>query len=1606
MRNPYLFMLMLFASAPPFYAQQSVAGIDIDARRREIAEEASPELFSISLYDADVSLFLTGFWKNSVQINWGLSKNQFGWSIAQSDAPILFTQEADLTLSLWIKERWFVETNFREGHDINTYRAGYQGREGDFVRYAGVGNTGLDFPLFPYLDLGGDSVSSLGFYGAFGDGPLSLHTLFRYDAAEREERVFTGGRERTYTPLSVAAVLRGVSFVLPDINIAELPVVYFEDNDGSLSGGGRRWRLARPSEAAVSARDGLVELIETPKGMVAVSYPGGYSLGSYGDPSLSVLRNGFLGEVQDFFPDVTLASYPQPGGRTGETAPAIITIDGVQALAVFEKGTFSPFERQSRYMAPASNTASAALVYTSTKEVVRGWDVFKFDQATAGGVPLYVNEDNSDVYNRDIYQISRSGEQNIRSPRARWPLAQNEHGNPWLIMAYLSGKDASDIQLRFTNYSSQAGYNIGKDVISGSIQVMRGGISDPYWSFDELNGTVRLQMPAQAGEIVRISYLRRSLDRQNGSIAVGLGAVYKDSGPISARGALGVRWNASNESYSSQGVTSPGIAGFGGKVSWDYGSLNADISLGAGYEQPDTTGLYRVSGMEGHENIFELPDSSFISNPASLETATPPEQFDAAVRAPLVYRNYKSTSITGAASLLPIEYDAPIITYQNGPYPARDNQLNARVLAAEFELDGVNKKWSGFQSQLPDGNALAQAEKVLIPFRFYDTAGAEGLDIYVQFGPLAAKNSSVQENAALIVEKQLDIVPAGSDPQIAQIELTNDDRRKLQGATYMRVLLVINSGAATQPKGRVLFAPPVFMGAAFTPLVASDSEILDNLDPSPVSAVETTDITLAQKYPDIIKRLHPSGEKQRVLNVSWDSPMSWPGYAAGAGGRVGGVPLSNYKTLSFFVKIQPPASFVSGGAIFEFYVTRGKSSYKKSGETALEARIPVQTLVDYGGESWVKVELRYSGEETGVFAGGTRIAGAKLDYHGKALLKNGTPASEEEDFNDDAYVMFFLRPENSFDVLNRSFFSVDEIILEEGNSAYYINSGFRLKWNHTGALIQTGSLKIVENCVFETALETAARGNLSENTDNGFAGAVNRSHTEATVFGTRLYGDMAFSLRSDSFGGFSWWTAGHGVSRSFGPLTLGERFFTDSEGGLWTHSAGAGFTGAVDASFDVDGRFQDAKTERAWRSSAGVKNIAGAPLSVSVAADWRWSDPSAGNREFAKDYGEIWALSWNALVPDAGAGASVRTMRGKFDARLAVKPVGAGIALSALSEAAIPAGKTVSGGRAEFDFPWTAGTLNGGFRMERKYERSVAAVRNSAAEDFREFHNSFTGAGAILGVIPFYALFDKDLSSKLDDVLAASGQSKIISGGLTGDLYSLSVRFPAQDGVSALYLPREADIHVDRNIIRRLDTMQDILGIGGNMQFSALNIFGAFGAARLFDFYQNDEFRHNIGAAAAFPKNDLVSWRINAGQNAVFYGFQGAELHTGSSVTVLSTGWIYNFVIEWLSPAEKSFLGALYETFMGRFQNSAHSPALSSIAAASYDRMRREKLRFDIDNSSEISYYAVQAGHESIIKIIGRLELIAFMNMTYLQNGENPVSSFIAAVGLSLQVQF
>ena len=1581
--------ILIFLTAPVFLfsqdeSAQSETELDMEELRKRIYGEAPEEILGFSLGDAGVSLFLTGSWKGTLQGNPGFFVSPVGTGFSAPQEPV-FAQEADLTLSLWVNNRWFVEANFLDDSGQNTYRAGYQGHSGEFLQYAGVGNTGLDFPSFPYLDLGGDSPSSFGFYSRFGAQGLNVHALVRYDAASREERTFSGDRERTYSYLQLEDSIRGISFVLPDTNIDSEITVYIEDEKGTVRDSkGRRWRIAQPSEYAVGRAQGLLELMVRPSGMVAAAYskagdssPWDTSMGNYG-------TSGFLNTVQQWFANIDLENLSQCGNGRGPSArPGEVIFGSIRALVIREPGTFSPFERQNRYDAPSSMSERAALVRLSSGKEISGFELVAPETSAAQAeIPLYT----AAVSQRNIYELLPSGGSARRDPASLWPLAQM-HPEIYLPGAYGS---SGDIALRFTNYNSTGGYFIGTDAVSGSVQVWRSGIQDSNFTYNSYSGEVTINGPVGQNELIRITYLKKTEGTRIGSIAAGLGAIYRNgASPFSAQAAVGIRWNLTDDAYTEEDQTNIGTVGISAKTAWDYDYLKAHIAAGFTFEQTDTTGLYRAAGMEGNETaVFLPPESSFISHP--------PYSYDSALtyanRAGLVYRNYYDNTVLGS-SLMSIGWNAPVISGINRPYPVKDSQLgDNQVLTAEFSLD--SGEWTGFQVPVNNySGLLSRAGEIEIPFRFYGfSGGADGLELIIQIGALPSEDFGFEENDNLVWKEELFLAadPIDTNVRIVKFSLTDEDRLKLGDAKYLRIIAVNKNTSSETISGRVLIAPPIVRGAAFRPVIRNGSNVTESSGflsavnrVTTVETIETAGNKLESAYGEIIRRLHPLDDMtrntQRVLEIKWEDMQT--GISAGVDGRTGELPLDNYRELSFFVKGPQNAN----GETLSFIIASGHDSISDS---LLEARIPLSA---FRAGQWSKVTIRYQGSGKGVFVDGVRTADVVYRPSHRQINNSEKKTS---------YAAILVNPSDSSSSLDDDSISIDEIILEDSLLAYRVNAGAAVEYTKPGTLISIGGVSVLSDFSVSSAVESEIRAGSEEQDSKTYGSVVNRTGAEISLLGVNISGNMAFTAVEDTFV----WNADHTVSRTIGFFSVSEKFYASPQENSVRHNFNMAFSSDFYAKFEADALYDFSKLMQKWNVGIGYTPQNELIPSAAITSEAVWT--RSEKIEEDENYGELWVRSWEPLIPDTGSGAELRKTGTQIVITQRTKPVGAVLTFDGSTNFSGANSLTRSENSLFLDVPIVFEKTTVKFRSGRGFKRHLYFSGDDALDDGRKFFESINDFFPTWGVFPFYSLFAPELADTMNEGLENSPSAGFAQYSSLNDHFSTVINLPSIYNPSAFIIPSKISLRVERVLEQKMDTKTDMLNVGGGLSFSAINMFGRMGYSPVFKFYQSDEYTHTVEAAVIIPKGEDVTWRFQSVLGAGFRGFSGSVLNFVNTFTMRSEYWTESLISEWTVPTKKSLLSVFYNWIAAGAAKQNSWLTFSALLNSDYEQLRRESLEAVFDKSSDYLRWTVSAGHEEIIRILGRLEFTTFIKLRCGKDLYSDIFNFDALIGTSLRISF
>lgn len=1586
--------VLLFALAVSAASAQVPAALE---------EEAPATLLAIGEESPDVELLIGGSWSGTTTGSIGISLTEIGVRALESEAPLLFTQEIDLTLALTLFGKWTLEASFLDDYELNTYRAFYRGEEGEAVRYVGIGNAGLDFPSLPSADVSGATPSSFGAYAAFGSGDLGLHALVRYDSAAREERIYVGERERSIVDLDVAQRLRGRSFVLPDQNIEEAPTVYLEDPKGSITGSdGRRYRIANAQEQAVSATLGLVELTAVPAGRVAVSYekggasPWSLSMGSYGAGGTGT---GFLGQTQTAFEasgeDVQLAAQPQPGG--GDGIPATVTIGGAPALVVFEAGTFSPFEVANRYGLPAAAASGsyAELVFASTGQRIDGFTV----EATPDG--------------KTYTLVADGAASDQRAAAFRFPLASIDP-SPYLM----GGKGSSiDAVARFISYGPPSGYAIGTDVAAGSVIVTRGGLRDPLARFDADTGVVVLSSPATAGELIRVSFLRNARDRRFGSLVAGVGAVYEPDDAFSARAGATLRWNVSGEAFTTEDEPSPGTAGLSAGAVWRTEHLRADIFGAATYETVDTTGLYRAAGMEGDERSLELSEGAASEaepptapNLPSADAATlfVPYGYagigvpDAANTAPLTYRDYAMTDILGNKVLNEIGWsDAERREDKTGPYPVRVGELNdATAWVAEYRLgtgaaeNGGFGLWAGFQMALEDdAKALAQARSLIVPNRYYGLEGSAAVRAYIQIGALADEEENA-ESPELVWTGPLHSAAvdatsgASADGSTAwatwTFDLDDADRAQLGNSRALRVLVrlespLVDPGPSVAASGRLLVLAPRVQGAAYRPTVEVGGTIRTAGDE--VRAAQVADPSLKTAFPEAIGRLHPDGESQRVLRVAWSNldVLAPADVAAGADGYAPAFPLASYRKLSFYIK-GPRAADPADGAALAATTVRIKIGPSASRTPYLSARIPA---AHFEPDQWAKIDLEYSPDAGIVRINGDRVSDASVIYRKAGAEEIGR------------YLSFSVEPPAGTALVDGSI-SIDELALEDPVSGIGARAGGGIEWKRPGSLIELGSFPLLSDLVFAGRAETGMFGDLG---DPGAAltGASRfRSETAATVLGAGIQGRLGL--------GNDYWNAGHTVTLPLGPLSVSERFDLDPYAQYAEQELRFALAGPVPITAAASHEREGSARSRRWRLSMNapttqkdLDQTRGRSFNATAALQVKYrregEDPLS-----ADTYFKAWTDSWSRLVPDSGEDERTRDFSADLTASVTATPIG--IETSAAGSASFSAAqrRRHTAVKARLALPIALGDFSLTPSWERGHAGSIGAEAGGAADDAMVFAAAFGDYSRLWSLLPYLALFDPAPAAAFDEAAAT------YIGANFSDSAEIALKIPGRKDWTALLVPASIGLWGRRDLSRTLETVSDIGEYGVKVAHSAINLFGAFGAVPLFNAYKSDEFSQEAAYSIRRPAGDDASYSLSLTQRAAFYGFSGSSLVLSGVSKTESIGWSQDASIAWRTPVRTNLLGTLLGIAVEQAARLEEAPYAAVLASEQRSFERTESLHLSFADR-EKTVWSWKLRHDSVARIGSALSAGAFALLSG-NGGSERTTDFLAQLGLSLTVRF
>jgi DNA polymerase-4 len=1398
-------------------------------------QEASPWVFDFGLESGEVQLEWQGYWK--LRGGWGTAwSTENGVTTWPAFFPGMqegfsFTQEPDLLLTLWILDRYYLEINFVEDYTRNTYAMGYRGKEGEILQSARIGNSGIAVSGYQGLEIPLPEYNTPGASLLLQTARADHEFLIRFDPSGTREKLFIGTSEVAEEVIFPGDYISGRYFMLPDAAIAGVSV-WSEDRNGNLTGSdGRRYRQLVAGEFAVDLSEGTLALAVPAEGRILVWYTaGGPSVGTSpvafivppgpdGHPNPSATPEPFgWSEDDSWDPD------PVSGPRTfAETRQ--VTVSGFTALVLYDPGRFSPFERPCFYT-----------VHETMPENDLDGSVFVRDRGNPDDESV---ADFNFLLNRiDLSLFVAIDGESVRSPRSRYPFSDRDralYGPARITVDELCSRELV-IQVK----RGDSGFNLGPEVVPGSVSVTVNGVADPTVTYDTSSGTLRFHRFIYPDDRIIVTYRIEGELLDGGELFIVQGNRFRISDNWKAELAFSLRWKISADRVTDEPGESPGALTMVTSVGYSGKGLSWDLRGKALLSTPDTTGTLRLADME----------STGSGQPLYSDILVPPPVLD-----PLIVDGLDPSTVSW--SIPPhvgfTEIQAGNQTYlhdyawsgavidpeKTGPSAAASRSgdpFGGNVAVVVFDLDG---------NDFTAGDILQSEEKPAdcsgyTGIRFYLTGWNRSGTVRVLFQAGELGESSDHDDNGFtdpvdygyLMTRDITASLSAVDGEWTSVEIpfTDDERSRLTRCRGIRILVEESSGAADPASGRILTGGFRWTGS---PLLLSVRDSFGNTAAGSVSARETDDPTLEQAYSDIDDLFHFDGGDQRVAVIAWNgigTVNRWTGTR-----YITPVRVNDYEKAVLYVK-QPAGA---GTCTMTLADADGKG---------------VRVVFIPGSTGWEKLSVNM--------------------VNGTAILSGGSIVSCSVDRNAGELIRFTLEGTG----LDSGSLYVDELHFTDPLFSLSGTLYTRLRVDKGEPFLTAPSGVVLgQNFFAETNLTGTGGSVLSEGAE-GTAALAYQAASGVDLLMTRLEGQIdGLAGSHDSWAGgghlvrfpaaWEWGWISDSYKRSYNPSDpsfsrANQLRFNVPELGFASFKAEASSTGSV--------------ITQNWGADTEWVPVEGLLLTgrYRIGQAGLWTNDSGGS------YAADWARDWNLLLPSEG-----ETRR---DTSQSLDLNWSGRLFEVRWNPSLKSLTTLTGVPSQED-RW-ASLLSGSFHVFFKEIRiltlSAGYIRNLMCTHPTNGENGFRGDYGRMGeslreawplthFVPFSELFDPGLLDVWSDMTADQSRSEY------APVFYIEAKRKPFSRWSDLVVPSSFKSEFRRTLSRNADTVSSVDIWRFTLTHSANNLFGSFGVHPVLMFYNSDQIISSLqfqleGKNGAAPGADTLAWQL----------FLSAEGNRGMSLTL------------------------------------------------------------------------------------------------------------------------
>ena len=1412
----------------------------------------------------DFSYDINGFWQAGLNGN-VLSTFANDTDFALSLPTPVFTQNVDLTADFSFA-KWNLFTSFADSFNQNTYKVSYTGEK--YLKKFVVSNRNIVFPstyssskLNTFIGGGNNEAPGVLFhFEDYKNNKFNSDLVVRYDMTKSQNATFYGKNkvhELNYKPYDYNTNF----FVIPK-NITKIKDIYVQTDSNSHSPlyyqNALKFQKLNTSQYIIVKNSNLlcispsvIKKIDNnpPKIMITFETQADFNeviasldLDSFDD------KNTFLGELQSLFSTTSDSLSLEDYCYDYNTK-----IENQDALLIQNTKGFSPFLICSAYYVQNAENASFYVINDITKQTIND---FSFSNTK-----LNLNSTFEDFFNTSFDVITvfdNNSSSSFLEAKNRYPFASLD---PFI---YLSKQNNYPLSIVKRSYSKVSDFDIGKNVDSGSINVLINGLPCHNFSYSHTSGFVTINQNILDTDRIDISYNEQANNAQNGTVSLAAAFNYNFTPNFSSDITLSskIPFNPFYN-YATQETNHKSYVSLDTGLNFQKESFSINNTLSLVLENPNISGTYAVSSLSKTEN-----KTYYNAQNAGFDTKTVPKL----ERHITLEKNKQATSLSKKG-----ENDSLISGYKI-------------PLAWKFN---ENQNWAAIDIDLQQGELLCNSNRFEFALK-NECSGTSYLSykIYFQLGILASNEKDVlEENVPTFdITSQFDF--SKKEFQLININLSEMDRSFLINQKQARLIVVKNksdTSSLDDDFGKISFGPYEYHQKGIFTKASNNIFVYSSFEYAPST-------TFSKNY--FSNDFYADAVYWNINETSSLSPTD-----------------TKITTTSLF----PQSSFLDYENINLDFAFITNSTETQSSQFSDDEQYLTLTLDNQENQIALNVELSYTQikpfldsnyhtlrintKENKVYIDNTPL------FTTLYINKKIVPTRQTICFN----------TQNSEQIITNGKFIQGALYYTNIESNIKLNNIFEVNYTQKNAIL----LKNEKTFIKDTNVLLKSNQNittpLSTSETSYFTDFLLDGQTN--IFNTNI--NTHILLEYSNASPFSLTNFGYNIKNElpyFSVITFQESFNFDKHSGASKKEdyininllkinipLETSFAALYDSVSNISQKY-----DTNILFSIPIKNTklnSKTSLILSQNAQNTQNNQNNLQNHFISSLKNQFSTGFDdAKLRNAHI---VQELSYNFNSHINPK-----LFLSLKSQTSNEQTQSFSNNNTfNFTFPFKIKTNSFNFT----YEKKLNALYNESSlknynDDLSLLFKNQKNYTQFYRSIPFYELFDKNLFQNIEhqNITTLSYNTK----------YSFNWKRNLFSSVKDLYIPSSFTTTLTRDIINA-SNINDIYQIKSSLNYNFINLFGSKGTLHLFDFFTQDEYLSNITLLLKIPNNgSKTTFNLSFNESLLLYIDNDNTIKATSSFSISDKqNYQFSFSTLWSHSGKNSILIALPSIFYNKIND-------------------------------------------------------------------------------------